>query len=81
MEKNRQLFVKLYPETSNLTRENPPIASFIIRVLSSVGDRKALIHPGNKLKLCLHFFDTFSVFISCFSPMIMEHVQLAILNI
>ncbi|KAJ6776765.1 hypothetical protein OIU74_000869 [Salix koriyanagi] len=45
VEKNRVLFVKLYPETSNLTRENPPIASFIIRVVSSAGDRKALIHP------------------------------------
>ncbi|RVX14714.1 BTB/POZ domain-containing protein [Vitis vinifera] len=45
IEKNRTLSVKLYPETSNLTRDNPPIASFIIRVLSSVGDRKALVHP------------------------------------
>ncbi|KAH7861717.1 hypothetical protein Vadar_029846 [Vaccinium darrowii] len=45
VEKNRMLFVKLYPEISNLTRDNPPIASFIIRVVSSVGDRKALTHP------------------------------------
>lgn len=42
------LFVKLYPEVSNLTRDNPPIASFVIRVVSSVGDRKALSHPGNE---------------------------------
>ncbi|KAB2033120.1 hypothetical protein E1A91_D05G443100v1 [Gossypium mustelinum] len=42
VEKNRVLSVKLYPEIS---RENPPIASFIIRVVSSVGDRKALTHP------------------------------------
>ena len=46
VEKNRVLFVKLYPEVSNLTRENPPIASFIIRVVCSAGDRKALTHPG-----------------------------------
>uniref|UniRef100_A0A2N9EVM5 BTB domain-containing protein n=1 Tax=Fagus sylvatica TaxID=28930 RepID=A0A2N9EVM5_FAGSY len=45
LEKNRLLFVKLYPEISNLTRDNPPIASFIIRVVSSAGDRKALTHP------------------------------------
>ncbi|CAL5335489.1 unnamed protein product [Camellia sinensis] len=45
VEKNRMLFIKLYPEVSNLTRDNPPIASFIIRVICSVGDRKALIHP------------------------------------
>ncbi|KAJ4976226.1 hypothetical protein NE237_001332 [Protea cynaroides] len=46
VEKNRTLSIKLYPEISNLTREKPPIASFIIRVLCSVGDRKALVHPG-----------------------------------
>ncbi|KAF8410902.1 hypothetical protein HHK36_003439 [Tetracentron sinense] len=46
VEKNRVLFIKLYPEISNLTRDRPPIASFIIQILSSVGDRKALVHPG-----------------------------------
>lgn len=50
VEKNRTLFIKLYPETSNLTKDNPPIASFVIRVVSSVGDRKALIHPEIKDK-------------------------------
>ncbi|KAK4420668.1 BTB/POZ domain-containing protein [Sesamum alatum] len=45
VEKNRTLFIKLFPEISNSTRENPPIASFIIRVVSSVGDRKCLVHP------------------------------------
>ncbi|KAK4767777.1 hypothetical protein SAY87_002918 [Trapa incisa] len=45
VEKNRMLFVKLYPEISNLTRDNPPIASFIIRVICSAGGRKSLAHP------------------------------------
>lgn len=45
VEKNRVLLVKLYPEISNLTRDNPPIASFNIRVVCSAGDRKALTHP------------------------------------
>ncbi|XWS27682.1 hypothetical protein CRYUN_Cryun25bG0002300 [Craigia yunnanensis] len=45
VEKNRVLYVKLYPEISNITRDNPPIASFIIRVVCSAGDRKALTHP------------------------------------
>lgn len=41
------LNVKLYPEVSNLSRENPPVASFALRVVSSAaGDRKALSHPG-----------------------------------
>lgn len=46
VERNKMLFVKLYPETSNLTRDYPPIASFIVRVVCSVGDRKSLTHPG-----------------------------------
>ncbi|XP_010252987.1 PREDICTED: BTB/POZ domain-containing protein At1g55760-like [Nelumbo nucifera] len=46
VEKNRVLSIKLYPEISNLTRDNPPIASFIIRVVCSLGDRKPLVHPG-----------------------------------
>ncbi|KAI4307813.1 hypothetical protein L6164_030954 [Bauhinia variegata] len=50
IEKNRVLFVKLYPEISILTRDNPPIASFFIRVVSSAGDRKALTHPEIKDK-------------------------------
>ncbi|KAI9115696.1 hypothetical protein K1719_013365 [Acacia pycnantha] len=51
VEKNRVLFIKLYPEISNLTRDNPPIASFIIRVVSSASDRKALTHPVVKDRL------------------------------
>lgn len=50
LEKNRVLVIKLYPEISNFTRENPPIASFVIRVLSSVGDCKPLAHPEIKDK-------------------------------
>ncbi|GMI63849.1 Stress-induced BTB protein1 [Hibiscus trionum] len=45
VEKNRALYLRLYPEISNLTRDNPPIASFIIRVVCSADDRKALTHP------------------------------------
>ncbi|KAE8731491.1 BTB/POZ domain-containing protein [Hibiscus syriacus] len=45
VEKNRVLYVKLYPEVSNLTRDNPPIASFVIRVVCSAGDRKSFTHP------------------------------------
>ncbi|XP_022941197.1 BTB/POZ domain-containing protein At1g55760-like [Cucurbita moschata] len=45
VEKNRLLYVKLYPEISSLTRDNPPIVSFTIRVVSSAGGRKAWTHP------------------------------------
>nr|DAD27825.1 TPA_asm: hypothetical protein HUJ06_029293 [Nelumbo nucifera] len=46
VEKNQVLSIKLYPEISNLTRDNPPIASFIILVVCSLGDQKPLVHPG-----------------------------------
>ncbi|KAG0463632.1 hypothetical protein HPP92_019701 [Vanilla planifolia] len=46
VEKNKQLFVKLYPEPSTLTKEQPPIATFIIKIVSSAPNRKTLIHPG-----------------------------------
>ncbi|OVA12341.1 BTB/POZ-like [Macleaya cordata] len=45
VEKNRMLFIKLHPEISNLTRDHPPIASFIIRVICSIEDRTVLVHP------------------------------------
>lgn len=45
IEKNRVLLIKLYPEISSFTRQNPPVASFIIRVLCPIGGRKALVHP------------------------------------
>ncbi|KAI3675741.1 hypothetical protein L1987_85334 [Smallanthus sonchifolius] len=45
VEKNRSLSIKLYPEISNLTKDSPPIASFIIRLISSNGGRKVLVHP------------------------------------
>ncbi|KAL3851093.1 hypothetical protein ACJIZ3_012975 [Penstemon smallii] len=50
VEKSRTLSIKLYPETSNLTRDNPPVASFIIKIVSTLGDRKCLIHPEVKNK-------------------------------
>lgn len=62
MEKNRSLFIRLYPEISNLTKDNPPIASFIIRVVSLVGDRKTLAHPGNVTEI-----DCFLIFMFVFS--------------
>nr|ACL81160.1 BTB/POZ domain-containing protein [Mirabilis jalapa] len=48
VEKSRVLVIKLYPETSNITKENPPFASFIIRISSSFSHPlhcNPLIHP------------------------------------
>ncbi|XP_042407966.1 BTB/POZ domain-containing protein At1g55760-like isoform X1 [Zingiber officinale] len=47
VEKSKQLYVKLYPEDSSFTRENPPIASFNIKIVfPSVPNRQTFIHPG-----------------------------------
>ncbi|XP_054798009.1 BTB/POZ domain-containing protein At1g55760-like [Prosopis cineraria] len=51
LEKDRGLFIRLYPELTNLSREKPPIVSLILRVVSSSGDRKALTHSEIKDKL------------------------------
>ncbi|XP_057440953.1 BTB/POZ domain-containing protein At1g55760-like [Lotus japonicus] len=48
VENNRVSYVKLYPE---LSKDNPLVASFIVRVLSSVGNSKALVHSEIKDKL------------------------------
>ncbi|RWW30748.1 hypothetical protein GW17_00004664 [Ensete ventricosum] len=47
LEKNKQLYVKLYPEMSSLTREQPPVASFNIKlVFSSSPNRRTIVHPA-----------------------------------
>ncbi|KAK1299951.1 BTB/POZ domain-containing protein [Acorus calamus] len=46
VEKNRVVYIRLYPDISSVTRDPAPIASFIIRVVSSAGERKTIVHPG-----------------------------------
>ncbi|KAJ4747537.1 BTB/POZ domain-containing protein [Rhynchospora pubera] len=48
VERSKQFCVKLYPEVSSLTRDQPPIASFVIKLVSSSSssDRKTIVHPG-----------------------------------
>ncbi|GKU87631.1 hypothetical protein SLEP1_g1998 [Rubroshorea leprosula] len=46
IEKNRYLYIRLFPETSKLSKENPPIARFVLRVSTSGANRKFYISPG-----------------------------------
>lgn len=47
LERNKNLFVKLYPEVSSATKEQPPIASFIIKIIFfPTPNRKIIVHPG-----------------------------------
>ncbi|OIW02926.1 hypothetical protein TanjilG_29702 [Lupinus angustifolius] len=48
VERNRVSCIKLYPQIS---KHNLPIASFIIRLLSSAGDHKSLAHSETREKL------------------------------
>lgn len=56
MEKNRYLYIRLYPEPSRVSKEQPPIASFVLRVSIAGANRKPYISPGlfiYRLLLCL----------------------------
>uniref|UniRef100_A0A1D1YWY1 BTB/POZ domain-containing protein At1g55760 n=2 Tax=Anthurium amnicola TaxID=1678845 RepID=A0A1D1YWY1_9ARAE len=46
VEKNKQVFIRLYPEASSFTREQPPIASFVIRAVCATGIRTTIVHSG-----------------------------------
>ncbi|GLT85062.1 hypothetical protein SLE2022_032640 [Rubroshorea leprosula] len=46
VEKNRYLYVRLFRETSKVSKENPPIAVFVLRVSSAGAARKPYISPG-----------------------------------
>lgn len=41
------MYIRLFPETSKLCRDQPPIARFVLRVSSSGGNRKPIILSGN----------------------------------
>ncbi|KAL3678036.1 hypothetical protein R1sor_020992 [Riccia sorocarpa] len=45
IEKGRALSVRLFIEPSRLAREQPPIATFVIRILPSTGTRRSLTSP------------------------------------
>lgn len=56
IEKNRYMYIRLFPEPSRLSKEQPPIARFVIRVTISGGNRKPYISPGMQLLLRLLLF-------------------------
>lgn len=47
MEKKNASRIELYPEMPKTRTDNFPIASLIVRVLSSVGNNKVLAHSGD----------------------------------
>lgn len=53
IEKNRYLYIRLFPEPSRVSKEQPPLARFVLRVSSPGPGRKPYISPGISLSLAL----------------------------
>ncbi|KAL3641260.1 hypothetical protein CASFOL_016228 [Castilleja foliolosa] len=45
VERNRSTYIRLFPEPSRVSKEQPPIARFVIRVTSSGSNRRPYISP------------------------------------
>ncbi|KAM7511083.1 hypothetical protein LguiB_009958 [Lonicera macranthoides] len=45
IEKNRYLYVRLFPESSRILKEQPPIARFVLRVTTTGTNRRPYISP------------------------------------
>lgn len=46
IERNRYLYIHLFPEPSKVSKEHPPVARFIVRVSNTGSSRKFYISPG-----------------------------------
>lgn len=46
MEKNRYLYIRLFPEASRTSKEQPPIARFVLRVSNAGANRRPYTSPG-----------------------------------
>lgn len=46
IEKNRYIYIRLYPEPSRVSKEQPPLARFILRICISGANPKQYISPG-----------------------------------
>ncbi|GMP79427.1 hypothetical protein CsSME_00034977 [Camellia sinensis var. sinensis] len=46
IEKNRYLYIRLFPEPSRASKEQPPIARFVLRVSNTGANRKLYISPS-----------------------------------
>jgi speckle-type POZ protein len=58
IEKNRYLYIRFFPETSRVSKEQPPIARFVLRVSTTTGPaRKPYISPVHErmFRVCEDF--------------------------
>ncbi|CAI9778087.1 unnamed protein product [Fraxinus pennsylvanica] len=45
VEKNRYMYIRLFPELSRVSKEQPPVARFVLRVTTSGSNRRPYISP------------------------------------
>ncbi|GAA0139367.1 hypothetical protein Leryth_003168 [Lithospermum erythrorhizon] len=45
IERNRYMYIRLYPEPTRLTKEQPPVARFVVRVTSCGPNRRPSVSP------------------------------------
>ncbi|KAM6579243.1 hypothetical protein CsatA_003017 [Cannabis sativa] len=45
VEKNRYMYIRLFPEPSRLSKDQPPLARFVLKVSNSAGSRRPYISP------------------------------------
>ncbi|KAK4490115.1 hypothetical protein RD792_000772 [Penstemon davidsonii] len=45
VEKNRAMYIRLYPESSRVSKDQPPVARFVLRVTISGSNRRPYISP------------------------------------
>ncbi|KAL3840014.1 hypothetical protein ACJIZ3_024605 [Penstemon smallii] len=53
VEKNRSMYIRLFPEPSRVTKDQPPVARFVLRVTTSGSNRRPYISPSTYLFILL----------------------------
>lgn len=63
VEKNRSVYIRLFPEPSRISKEQPPLARFVIRVSTSASNRRPYVSPSAYIFLFVDLFsDQFYIF-------------------
>lgn len=80
IEKNRYLYIRLFPEQSRLSKEQPPLARFVLRISSSGNGRQPYISPGMLNLLYIHASLTFSSSPTMIMNLYVSKVTIVLLN-
>lgn len=56
VEKNRYMYIRLFPEPSRLSKEQPPLARFVLRVTTSGSNRRPYISPSMNILWLFYCF-------------------------